>query len=488
MLLRLSAYLALFCIFSHQASAQRSYPLYGTLHDEAEASKPEFAPSNSLCGLLGNDEEGCNRSNRFCIWHYFAPENQQCLQRTFPLQTRTQAKNCNAAPAGLDCTFPACIWDGFDAYNRPLCRNNPEFMICAPHGKNKSACDANSRCEWLENAVWPCQPRYMDHPTSLQWAAHYLSTPSAILLDYPWIVLTVMPLLGLAIFLFLSKDRPLTHETAPLTTSAPDIPAGRMLKWLIETRLKIQLFFVGLHALHRRFFPAPILPSPEELSHTAQQHLKNAMAYFDKWLNAKDWNDKRNFVRFAAQQIELAKKYDHTAKLDFIDQDKQPDTWDIKQFSATALFYQAQNDINDRCYGHAARVLNRALEFDPDNTQYLNKLAQAHILNRSRRLARSTLKKIQYPDIRTTELQDRLQADWFLGSTITPHFISAVLGVASLAAAFYLFDKNQWSNWLPIILGGFGWLCLWNAKQGSLEDTVKRQGKWPGKTRADHEL
>jgi len=241
-------------------------------------------------------------------------------------------------------------------------------------------------------------------------------------------------------------------------------------------------FFTRIHEV---LYPKHIAPpNPEK----AQHHLKNALDYFDKWEQARDWNDKRNFVRFAAQQIELAKECDVRATYTFIDEDKRPTTWVIKQFSGTALFYQAQNLMNDRFYGRAARVLRRALEFDTDNTQYLNKLAEAHIRGKRRRRARAVLEGVQYPDFRTQELLDRLNADWLLGSRLNSNAVSFLLGAALLYAAYALFDETQWLNWTPIILALLGAVCIWNAQQGSIEDTLKRQGKWPGKTRADHEL
>ena len=148
--------------------------------------------------------------------------------------------------------------------------------------------------------------------------------------------------------------------------------------------------------------PRPYTAKP---SAHAQRHLRNALIYFDKWEHAKYWPDRRDLCRFAAQQIEQAKKYDIKAALSFIDQDGRPDTWTLKQFSAAALFYEAQSHMNDRRYRTAIRAFWRALKLAPDTTQYQNALAEAYIkLGRSKR-AGYVLRNIKYPNFRTTELQ-----------------------------------------------------------------------------------
>ena len=152
--------------------------------------------------------------------------------------------------------------------------------------------------------------------------------------------------------------------------------------------------------------PRPYTAKP---SAHAQRHLRNALIYFDKWEHAKYWPDRRDLCHFAAQQIEQAKKYDIKAALSFIDQGGRPDTWTLKQFSAAALFYEAQSHMNDRRYRMAIRALWRALKFAPDTMQYQNALAEAYIkLGRSKR-AGYVLRNIKYPNFRTTELQANTQ-------------------------------------------------------------------------------
>src|SRR2546422_376127 len=97
---------------------------------------------------------------------------------------------------------------------------------------------------------------------------------------------------------------------------------GSGMKWLVETWLRIQLFFVGIGGLYRHYFPPPTL---EEIERRSKKHLENALLYFDKWEHAKDMRDRSNFLRFAAVQIEQARRLDSDATFTFIDQDKQPE-------------------------------------------------------------------------------------------------------------------------------------------------------------------
>jgi len=377
-----------------------------------------------------------------------------------------------------------------DRKSRPLAKEKPPVLVAEPKA-----------------AIRPPKPKAQsDPPTTLKddaaAATGFGATVVATIRNLPtstYIAGGIAVVLALALAALTFRRR--TDTTAHNSPVLRDVSQGR--EGSIRDKLLNSVPFAPLiiaawrsgKAAHEKFIeqlrqpPKHIqLLSPDERNRRAQQHLQNAMTYFDKWLDAKDWNDKRNFVRFAAQQIEQAKMYDHTATFSFLDENKQPDTWDIRQFAATTLFYQAQNLMNDRFYGRAATVLRRALEFDPDNTQYLNKLAETYIRGKRRRQARAVLEGVQYPDFRTQELLDRLNADWLLGFRLGPNVISFLLGAALLYAAYTLFDKTQWSNWAPIILALLGAVCLWNAQQGSIEDTLKRQGKWPGKTRADHEL
>lgn len=230
----------------------------------------------------------------------------------------------------------------------------------------------------------------------------------------------------------------------------------------------------GLFSRMDEFFRGKQLPyNPDRARH----HLEIANGYFEKYFASKVVRDKKNFLRFAAQHIEKARAYDARAIFSHIrPDDKTEEHVTVDRMAAIALFYEAQLAIQERRNRHAAHCMERALEYHPQDPQYLNLLAEAYIRQNRRGKALKVLRSNIIPDQRTHELMDRLEAEPHLGSFLKPRTFAYLI-----AAFFLLWAYVEW-NGVLVVTAIVTWMVTLNIT-GKIDQRHRMN-----KERGEHDL